>query len=426
MLRSGALIGLLCVTCCVGACDSGEEPKPVSTFPGEDPFARQLVGRVYQGTEVVEGALVRIDPASALAYDVQLAATSELPRVTSTDPTGFYRVQFAPFYYDLSVRHDQVLLVMRGVAGRLVLPQLGADAPVTGFHANMVPTTEPLPKAGNAVAYLVSGADARTIGGGPGSFDVTFRRFSTTITLHALEYVARDGLANVVRSGKVDVPVTSGVASAPVVPTSDRTTKKTVTFEATLPAGFSMASLELAVDAGLRTSQAPVANVSLGTPYEITLAPDVAYSVRGRATSGGAVSDSGRFVFDPNAGKVSLLFPGPVSAETPVDDDAPATGGLAPVTLEPGGVLAVRLGTGIVEHVLSPVIPGGPVVRIMTDARATTVPDVTQMGLPPPTGRYDWTFQHFPTLLHVEQLAGEDGRVALPSSRSGPKAVLFR
>jgi hypothetical protein len=323
-----------------------------------------------------------------------------------------------------------VLSTTRGLTARVFDPQLGADAPVTGYKAAVVPTTVPPPIAGHAVAYLVGGGDARTLTSASGSLEVTFRRFDTTVTIHALEYVVTGGLASVVRAGKADVRVKNGEASAPTIEMTDVTLKKTVTFEASLPAGYSMASLEVEVDAGLRTSAIVAARPSLGTPFEVSVVPGIAYSVRGRATAVSGVSYSGRLVFDPGAEKIALVFPPPVLAESPIDDAlAPPSGGaggLATASLDPGGVLAARFDAGVVEHVLSPAAGDGTIVRVATDTRETTLPDTTRVGLSRPNGRYSWTLQHFPTLAHPELLSGPDAHVGPPSWTSAPRGVVLR
>ena len=385
MLRLRALVflvgGSLAVAVLAG-CDSGEEVTPVSTFSPEDPTSRQIFGRVYRGTEVVEGALVRVDAAPGLASDEVLAERSILSRAVSTDPSGFYRVQFAPFVYDVSVRKDAELFVMRGMQVRVVEPSLVGDPPVSGYKASVVPTTVPPPEPGHALTYLVSGADARSIEGTTGSLGVTFRKFDSVVTLHALEYVVADGLGHVVRSGKVDVRVRDGEVAAPTVVMTDVTTRKQVTFEATLPTGYTSASLEVELDAGLRKSAALVTKTTLGAPVALSIVPDVAYSVRGRTVAGGAVSYSGRFVFDANLAKVALLFPERVASEAPIDDDLPASGAGPPV-LETGGSLAARFESGIVEHALTPAAGGsGPTLRLVTDARTTTLPWATSTRVP--------------------------------------------
>lgn len=427
MLRSGALIGLVLGACCVAACDSGEDPKPVSTFNPEEPLARQLSGRVLDGTEPVEGALVRIEASSDLASDLFLAATSELPRTASTDAAGLYRVRFAPFIYDLSVRSDRELLVIREAQTRYVEPQLGADGPITGFKARAAPTTLPPPEPGNAVAYFVSGPDARTLTGDAGELELTFRRFDTTITLHALEYVARDGLAHVVREGRAEIPVKSGSSTAPTITMLDTNEKATFSFVAVPPAGYTLGPIEIEVDLGLRTSAALVARVAPNAPFEITRVPGATYTVRARATLEGAVSDTGRRAFDPAVETTTLKLPAPIAVEAPIDDDASPSGfdTLRPVLLEAGGLLAARFTEGVVEHALVPVEGDAAVIRVATSNRTTTLPDVTRMGLPPAAGRYTWTVQHFPDPAHAEYVSGADARVVLSSWTSTPKVIVL-
>lgn len=430
MLRPRALsflvgaISALVLSGVLSGCDSGEDPTPVSTFRPEDPGARQIFGRVFRGSETVEGALVRVDAVPGFASDVMLAATSTAPRAVSTDPSGFYRVTFAPFAYDLSVRSDLELLVMRGLQGRTIEPTLGGDVPLSGFKTRVIPTTQPPPPPGHALTYLVSGPDARTAVVTPDSVDVTFRKFDSVVTLHAFEYVAARGLVDVVRAGRVDVRVREGEVSAPVIAMADVTTRKAITFTAAVPPGYTIAPLEIEVDTGLRKSAAAVTSVALGSPVELSVVPGAVYTVRTRATSAGAVSSSGRIVFDLALDTMELELPLRVASEAPIDDDLPAT---APPTLEAGGALAARFETGIIEHVLTPAAGGsGPMVRVVTGARTTTLPDATQMGLTAPAGRYEWTIEHFPTVLRVENLSGPEVRVGSPSWRSAPKIVVLR
>ena len=103
-----------------------------------------------------------------------------------------------------------------------------------------------------------------------------------------------------------------------------------------------------------------------------------------------------------------------------------AEGTLGPPTLDAGGVLAVRLGKGVVEHVLAPESGAGPILRVVTSSRETTLPDATAFGLARPLGRHLWTFQHFPKLPRVSFLGGEDGRIAPPSWTSAPRLIVIR
>jgi hypothetical protein len=410
----------------LGGCDSGEDPKPTSRFGVEDRFARQLAGRVLAGTEPVAGALVHVDPAPGYAADETLAervgdAGVQFGRTTPTNAAGEYRLQFAPFVYDLSVRHERELVVFRGVAVRFFNASLPVEAPVSGFTATVVPTTDPPTKAGNAVAYFVSGADARTIGAdagpsAPGAREVRFRQFDSTITLHAVEYVAARGPAAAVAEGRLDVRVHQGTVVTPIVPmTLVADTAKVTKFDAPPPAGFTLAPFDVEMDLGLRTSAVRVASVEPGAPLEIALVKDARYAVRARATQGSAVSESGRMFFNPADAKVTCVLPGPVSFDVS-----------EPTTLETGGVLAATIDRGAVEHVLVPESGAGTIVHVVTSSRATTLPDVSAFGLPRPTGRYLWSLQHFPKVPHIDNLSGEDGRVVQPSFRSSARVIELR
>lgn len=424
-----------CVATCLVACESEEpDPTPLSRFAGEDPFSRLIVGRVSQGLEPVEGALVQVDPSSALASDLATSAVVPFARNASTDASGFYRILFAPFIYDLSIRRERELFVFRSVAVRYYEPSLGSDEPVSGYRARLIPTTSPPPAVGNAVAYFVSGPDARAMSRDAGSLEVAFRRFDTTVTLHAIEYVANDGLVNAVSQGKVDVRVGEGLAASPQVVMTPIAGKPVMTFEAVPPAGYALAPLEVFVDFGLRSTALPVARVTAGAPLTIGVAFEARYSVRARATvianGAAAVSDSGETYFNAFGTTLKLVLPPPISAEAPVDDDAapggPAASTLTPAFLDPGGVLSARFERGTLEHVLTPLSGDASTIRIVTAARETTLPDATRFGLPRPTGRYTWTTRHFATLPFVDRLSGDSARTISPTWTSAPRPIVLR
>jgi hypothetical protein len=416
------------------ACDSGPEVTPESTFAAEVPESRNLIGRVLAGTESVPGALVRVDVSPGFATDTDLDARSRdvplLPRTDTTNGAGAYRFGFAPISHDLSIRAGRELFVVRALGVRVYDAPLGVEAAPTGFAARMVPTTSPPTKAGNTVVYFVSGKDARTLTSDAGTQEVRFRTFESTVTLHALEYVASIGPTAAVAHGQVDVLVRDGLTVTPSVPMELLPATAKPVFEAVPPPGYAVEPLEVEIDFGLRTSAVPIARVAAGVPLEMVIVLGARYAVRGRARSAeGAVSDSGRLLFDPFLPKTTLTLPGPISAEAPIDDDAIATGtatnSLGPTTLDANGALAAKLSKGVVEHVLTPESGGGPVIRVVTSSRSTAVPDATAFGLPRPVGRHAWTFQHFPTLPRVDDLAGEDGRVNPASWTSAPRLLVI-
>jgi hypothetical protein len=417
------------------ACDSGDDPKPASFFVQEEPAARSIFGVVVQGTEPVEGALVQVDADMSFASDAFLAATADaeaFPRTVATDPGGAFRVQFAPLHYDLSVRRDREVFVFREVAVRFFAPQLGADVPPKGFTARVAPTTVPAPAPGHAVAYFLSGYDSRTLTpNGPGSFEVTFRQFDTSIRIHAVEYDSSQGLAAAVSYGFADVRVIHGTAVSPVFQMAPLTSKSTVTFVAKAPDAFTLGPLDLEMDLTLRTTSQTVKRIMPGESVTITTVPFARYFVRGSATRDGSTSQSGRFMFDVSTDRVVVNVPLPdlVAAEAPADDlviPASARDSLSPPVLVPNGTLAAYISAGVIEHTLTPTTGDGPSIHVATASRATTLPDVTRLGVPRPTGRYMWTMEHYPLLAHIDQLQGEDARVALPSWKSKPRVIELR
>lgn len=423
------------------ACDSSEDPKPGSTFSDLDPTSRDLVGHVHAGTELVAGAFVRIDSSAGFAASPFLLAASDtnprFARTGVTDTGGFYRFEFAPAVYDLSIAHGRDLYVFHGVLTRAFDPVLAVEPPITGFKARVLPTTNPPPAAGNATVFFVSGNDARTIApipGTSGALDTVFRRFDSTITLHAIEYVAARGPAAAVAEGKLDVRVRDGVVVGPVLAMTPITAIAAATFDVTPPAGHALAPLELEMDLGLRTSAVPLplTHAIPGAILNFAVATDARYYVRARATQGGAVSDSGRFRVNP-FDKNTLVLPSPVSTEAPFDDQAipmipmgEGTTMTAPAVLALGGPLSARLTKGIVEHALLAESGSGTSVHVATPERTTSLPDAAALGLAPPSGRYLWTVQSFPTLAFTDRLGGEEGRVIPPSWRSAPRVIVVQ
>ena len=241
------------VALAASACDSGEEVTPASTFADEVPESRNIGGRVLAGTEPVPGALVRVDVSPGFATDAELEARAgnQLPRTDTANGAGSYRFAFGPLSHDLSVRAGREMLVVRALGVRTFDVPLGVEAVPSGFAANVVPTTNPPTKAGNAVAYFVSGQDARTLAGDSGTRVVKFRRFESTVTLHAFEYVARLGPSAAVAHGQLDVLVRDGVTVTPIVPMELLPATAKPVFEATPPSGYALEPLDVEMDFGL-------------------------------------------------------------------------------------------------------------------------------------------------------------------------------
>jgi hypothetical protein len=399
-------LGLLAV----GACDSsGEQPTPPSVFNEEHPLARQLFGRVVRGTEVVPGAIVQLEPSPGFARDERLRDAGDPATVTSTDLGGKYFNPSGPLFYDLSVRKDREVAVFRNLGTRYFEPAFAGDARPVGFTSTVTAATKPVPAPGNAVAFFVTGADARTVSGDASSLVLTFRRFETVVTLHAVEYVASGGLAAVTRMGKTDIHVTNGAASSATVSTSEineAIDNVDVRFVAVPPVGFALSLVDVVMDFGLRTSARPVARVAAGTPLHLRIARGARYFARATATQGGATSDTGLQGIDVFQKDTVLSLPPPVTE----------------ATFDGGGELTALTQTGVVEHVLVP-SGGGGSIRIATAERVTTLPDLTRLGLARATGPHTWTVHHFPTVGRIDVFSGEDVRIVAPFSTSVPHVI---
>jgi len=399
-----------------GACDnSGPKDREQSRFVQEDPASRQVEGRVLRGTETVAGAIVQLEPTPGFLRDEILRDASDgkvTGYVTSSDPGGKYRVLNGPFFYDLSIRKDRDVSVFRSVASRFFEPSIGTSAPPRGFTATVVAATNPPAAASNAVTYFVSGPFARTNSGEAGALVVTFNQFDAFITLHAVEYDAKIGLAAPRRYGHLDIHVTSGGATSAVVTTDaiDARIAGDLRFYPEPPAGFALSMLEVTMDFGVRSTAKVIAQVAAGSPFHLGVALGGNYGVRATATRDGAVSDSGLVGFNPFSTTVGLPMPPPVT-----DASFNATNGFTAVAKQ-----------GIVEHVLVPASAASPALRIVTADLETAVPDLSRVGLPRPAGAYTWTIQSCPTLPRAESLSGETSRQSVPFATTAPRAIELR
>lgn len=405
LLASGA--------CALGACDnSGPKGREQSGFVEEAPIARQVEGRVLRGSGSVPGAVVQLEPTPGFPHDENLRDASDPGYVTSTDPGGKYRVVNGPFLYDLSIRKDREVSVFRGVASRFFEPSIGTSAPVRGFTATVAAAANPPPALGNAVAYFVSGPFARGNRGEAGALVVMFDPFDTFVTLNAVEYDAKIGLAAPKRYGHLDIHVTSGGAASAVVKTDaiDPGIAGDLRFYAEPPAGFALSMLELTMHFGVRSTAKVIAQVAAGSPFHLGVALGGYYAVRATATRDGAVSDSGLVGFNPFATIVGLPMPTPVT-------DATFNG-------RSGFTAVAKL--GIVEHVLVPASAASPALRIVTADLEGAVPDLSRLGLPQPAGAYTWTINAFPTLPRAEGLSGETVRQSVPFATTAPRAIELR
>jgi hypothetical protein len=417
-----------CALSLVAGCEGGgDAPDSRSFFVTEDPYARQIEGRVVRGTEPVTGANVKITRALAFAAYERLEEAGTGGYATTSDLGGKYRVYNAPFFYDLAVRKDREVAVFENVAVRYFEPPLGADAPIRGYTARIVASTDVPPAPGNAIAYFVSGPAARTVRADGATLLATFRDYASVVTVHAVEYVASQGLAAPRAWGRNDVRVVDGgsatttVIMNPIRPAEDAAYP---TFETVVPPGFTLQSLDVVLDLGLRTNAQLVGHVPARKPWHLEVLRAARYFVRAVATGeGGAVSDSGLQYFNPFADKTTILLPrlvrdasfDPAAGLTAVTDDT-----FCEITPSISPKPACQ---SVVEHLLVPESPDGTTLRIATTDQLATVPDVTELGVPRPKGRYTWTVQQFPTLPRIDRLSGEDVRVMVPISTTAPRVI---
>ncbi|CAN5860858.1 hypothetical protein BH11MYX4_BH11MYX4_38080 [soil metagenome] len=417
------MLSLLAAAGCDGR---GDAPEPRSIFVTEDPYARQVEGRVLRGTEIVPGANVKLDPAGDFAAYDRLAAAGTAGYQTSTDLGGKYHISNGPFFYDLSIRKDREVVVFRSLAVRYFEAPLGADAPLRGFTAKIAASTDTPPAAGNAVAYFVSGPAARAVTVDGSSLVASFRSFDATITLQAVEYVASKGLGTARRWGRTDVAVTDGGAAAAVVimnPIDLANDSSDTVFEPVVPPGFTLTTLDVVLDFGARTSAQLVAHVLPGAAWHVEVARAARYFVRAIATKDGAISDSGLQYFNPFAPKTTILLPRVVK-ESSFDPAAGLSAAADNTVCEITPSLAAKPAClSVVEHVLVPHSPTCTALRIATTDRVTALPDVTPLGVPRVSGRYTWTVQQFPTLPRIDRLSGEDVRVVTPVSATAPRVI---
>ena len=138
---------------CVFSDDPGATPGsrrascPSSVFPSEDRRAREVVGIVRRGEDVVPGAFVRAEPASVFPP----GAPSATVATTITNEVGFFGgLRTTPLRYDLSVKLDRAgspdpdLLVYRGLGWRYVEPSIEGPR-VHGGRVSTCASTGPCP-----------------------------------------------------------------------------------------------------------------------------------------------------------------------------------------------------------------------------------------------------------------------------------------
>lgn len=380
-----------------GKLGSGEERCMVSTFPSEDVWARNTVGFVSYGIERVPNAIVRIDGMSA-----------------TTDASGFYRFDSAPFRYDVTARLDKDVIAFQGAAYRFLDLAVERDVPIRGWTSRVALTVPGAPRPGNALAAFVSGDIVGATGDVASGVVVASRTFDTSVKVHVVEYPIAAGLTGAVGKGMAEVRVQGNGVSAATVTLEPVEKREAASFVADVPSGFTAEEAEVLLDFGNLFSQSLVRKVPLRTRIDLPVMNDAKWTVRVRATRDGAVASSGRLPFAPREDIRLTLFDPPA----PV---APAADGVAQ-----NGVV-VASGKGVFEHVLVPLdgAGGGVTLHLATASPEAHVPDLVALGLPPATGRWSWTVRHFPDFEFVEALSGMDARLYRAVSASSPRSVVL-
>lgn len=413
-MRTIHRLGLVLLSLALACDSSGEKKRTSSRFPDEDPFARQIFGRVSRGADVVQDATVLLSPAQGYPTGEASLGDGNATLLANTDRNGLFRFVQAPSIYDLSVYKDREVVAFLGLLNRFLDLPISADGPVQGFTASVIATTDPPPAAGNAIAFFVTGSDARAISGDASPYVVTFRQFESRLTLIAVEYVRSEGLAAAVREGQVDIRATSGGRFAATVATTElrQETTNEVSFAVQAPDGFALQPFDVIMDFGVRTAALSLGRLPPQKALKLTPAqfPPARYIVRATATNGEAILSSAFLQFDPFA-----TVPIPISLPT-----------LAGETSFDGATFSASGTTGVVEHVLTPLSPNGLALRMITTNRMVSVPDVTRLGLPHPAGSYTWTVQHFPTLARTDFLANSDMRLFTPVATTAPRTIELR
>jgi len=412
----------------VAGCDTAPDlpDRSSSYFVGEDPLARSAIGYAYAGTEAVPDAIVRLSATPGLANDARMQATAPPTWTTVTDRSGIYRFRGAPFRYDLTFQRPGEISVFQELTLRFLLPSIAESGPVAAFRARVEPVLDPPLPPSSRVAYFLSGEDAVAIGadaseGASSShLEARFRKFTSTVTLHALTYVAGEGPAAAISEGRVEgLRLTSGGVLTPAVSLVRVATSATVGFDFAAPSGFAIAGYDVSMHHGKRSSALPVARVAPGQTLRIAIVPGATYTARAQATSAsGAAVDSGLVTFVPGDNVVKVELPAPAVAMAP----APAAGAGAELVMPEDRVLQAS-GTGVHEHALVPV-DGGTAIRLVVVEGPARVPDLTRFGLAAASGRYRWTVTRWPDTSLPDGLGGPDARAIQRSSISAPRVVV--
>ena len=358
---------------CVFSDDPGATPGsrrascPSSVFPSEDRRAREVVGYVRRGEDVVPGALVRVEPASAFPP----GAPSATVATTITNGAGFFDgLRTTPLRYDLSVKLDREgspgpdLLLYRGLGARYVEPSIeGPRTFARAWTSRVDVRLDRAVPAGHSVAFFASGDGVYGVTGDLESgLTVLGRAYAMDATLHVVELETAGGFAKATAYGTTVVPVDAGttrLATIALQPISNFVESK---FTVKAPVGFAPSAIEVRFGF-TRTSDALLVSIPIGSSRSMPMIPNAGFTYRVTATAEGVVSDTGERGFDVDR-LTEIELPAPPSVTSPLEGE----------TRGAGEMLLVD-GEGIFEHVLVPQA-GGPTMRIITRQREASLPDV--------------------------------------------------
>lgn len=423
------------VLAAASGCERYDDTTP-SWFSQETNRERSILGVVRSGDERVASALVYLSPGATLGEAGGIAPL-ESDRTQTTDVSGRYFFRVAPMRYDLTIRTAEEVLLYRDVGARVIEPSLAWQAPPRVFTCRLEAAfTQPVP-AGTTVEYFLSGESAVSItGGGPiglGPLAASFRVYSSILTVHAVAHPTGEGLAHATAYGRADVRVRDGASFAfplELVPIDAK--PATTEMVVAAPPGVAVPFVEVEVDLGLRTSARPVTTVAPGASLTVSPIPGARWIVHAHASTPEGETDSGRRFFDPFAETTRLALPAFATMEGPADGaDLDADDALVaspPKPAYPGVPAEDRVeldGFTLLEHVLEPEGDGRQPVRVVTNARASLLPNLGPVGLSL-RGAYRWSVQAWPDLKYPEQLTGSEARIVLGTSRTAPRRIFVR
>lgn len=430
-LRSRSLVVsslAIAATAAFAGCAVPNEDTPASEFPLEERFSRAVVGHVYSDADLVDGVLVRMDESPLSGADRD--AVFGTPAYT-TNASGFFQFENAPFLYDLSLRLERRLVVFRNLSYRYFDPQIGDGVVAAAFAASVSPIIDPPPGPDMDVAFFASGADVSTLSrDGSGAVVLGSRSFESNVTLHVVTFPKGKGIASAASYGRTDVQIRAGRVVGANVHVDPITSSGTTTITAVVPKGLRLDSIEVGVDFGVRTISSPVTTVVSGGSFSLPLVPFARWFAEAHASSAEGTSDSGRFFFDPasvQGTRITLAaLPSPGDVARAENDDGVSDAAAAVGANDAAPWLVTGDGAGIREHVFEPVAHDGPALLVFTTSREAALPDPTLFGLSTLDGTYTWTMRHFPLAPEFKYVQGADGFAFQPSATSAPRTVTLR